>query len=68
MTDEIDKFTGMAQFIRTRWKEAVQDFNNEEVEVQKVEDEYLEMIESCKHSSIMLMNLINDLLDLAKQE
>mmetsp|Transcript_11879 Transcript_11879/g.18354 ORF Transcript_11879/g.18354 Transcript_11879/m.18354 type:complete len:85 (+) Transcript_11879:2202-2456(+) len=26
------------------------------------------MLESCKHSSMMLLNLINDLLDLAKQE
>lgn len=26
------------------------------------------MIQSCKHSSVMLLNLINDLLDLAKTE
>jgi len=30
--------------------------------------EYLEMLESSKHSSIMLLTLINDLLDLAKQQ
>ena len=27
-----------------------------------------ELLEGCKHSSSMLLNLINDLLDLAKQE
>jgi signal transduction histidine kinase len=27
-----------------------------------------ELLEACKHSSSMLLNLINDLLDLAKQE
>ena len=27
-----------------------------------------EMIENCKHTSIMLLNLTNDLMDLAKQE
>jgi signal transduction histidine kinase len=28
----------------------------------------IDMILSCKHSSTMLLNLINDLLDLAKTE
>jgi len=27
-----------------------------------------QMIDTCKHSSDMMLNLINDLLDLAKQE
>ena len=27
-----------------------------------------DLVEQCRHSSIMLLNLINDLLDLAKQE
>ena len=27
-----------------------------------------DLLQSCRHSSAMLMNLINDLLDLAKQE
>ena len=31
-------------------------------------NESIDMIETCKHSSFMLINLINDLLDLAKQE
>lgn len=26
------------------------------------------MVKSCQHSSVMLLNLINDLLDLAKKE
>ena len=31
-------------------------------------DQHLLMFQQCKHSSTMLLNLINDLLDLAKQE
>jgi hypothetical protein len=31
-------------------------------------EESYEMMENCKHTSIMLLNLTNDLMDLAKQE
>jgi len=68
MEDAINKFTGMAQFIYTKLNEAVGQYQEEEDQLKNSEDENLEMVESCKHSSIMLMNLINDLLDLAKQE
>mmetsp|Transcript_13325 Transcript_13325/g.20815 ORF Transcript_13325/g.20815 Transcript_13325/m.20815 type:complete len:142 (+) Transcript_13325:2328-2753(+) len=38
------------------------------MEIELMHDEYQEMLETSKHSSIMLLTLINDLLDLAKQQ
>ena len=36
--------------------------------MKKTMEDSQEMVESSKHSSMMMINLINDLLDLAKQE
>ena len=45
---------------------------NEILKLQETSESHFEesehMLKSCHHSSLMLLNLINDLLDLAKQE
>ncbi len=38
------------------------------MEVSNISSDYQSMLESCQHSSVMLLTLINDLLDLAKQQ
>jgi hypothetical protein len=42
--------------------------NNQDIEVKALVEDSHEMIENCKHTSMMLLNLTNDLMDLAKQE
>ena len=41
---------------------------NRDLEVKKIVEDSHEMIENCRHTSMMLLNLTNDLMDLAKQE
>jgi len=58
-------------FFETLTEQSIKNFSKV-IENQKSVDELInesnEMIETCRHSSIMLLNLINDLLDLAKHE
>ena len=54
--------------IMAEWDELMMLFEVKQLEIDKINVESYEMINSCKHSSAMLLNLINDLLDLAKQE
>ena len=51
-----------------RWLVEVEQLHKEMKEFERNSETAIDVLESCKHGSMMLLNLINDLLDLAKHE
>jgi hypothetical protein len=62
---------GLRERIRlneTEWDNVLIEFTHKNKEADIMINDSHEMIENCRHTSIMLLNLTNDLMDLAKQE
>ena len=51
-----------------KWDKLQLKFIKKKNKINELVKESKHMIQGCTHNSIMLINLINDLLDLAKQE
>lgn len=53
---------------RMEWKTLQIGYNNALKQKNEHAQQSIELVETCKYSSMMVLNLINDLLDLAKYE